>query len=176
MNGEMVRLFGQLSERHYGKYRGIVADNKDPKNMGRLKVWVPEVLGDRQTGVQTGWALPSAPYAGDGVGLFVVPPVNAGVWIEFEAGDASCPIWSGCWWAEGKLPNRATPDLKVLKTASGHTITLDDTGRAEKIEITDKHGAKIVMKNSGIEIRKGSQKIELSSRSVTVNGGALEVT
>jgi uncharacterized protein involved in type VI secretion and phage assembly len=172
MNGEMTKLLGQLADRHYGKYRGIVADNKDPKNLGRLKARVPEVLGD----LVTGWALPCAPYAEDGAGLFLVPPPRAGVWIEFEAGDVSCPVWSGCWWKEGKLPDEGKPDIKVLKTASGHTITLDDTGGAEKVEITDKSGAKIVLNSTGIEISKGSQKIELTQRSITVNGSALEVT
>jgi uncharacterized protein involved in type VI secretion and phage assembly len=172
MNWETTRLLGQLADRHYGKYRGTVADNKDPKDLGRLKARVPEVLGD----LVTGWALPCAPYAGDGAGLFLVPPPRAGVWIEFEAGDVSCPLWSGCWWKEGKLPDEGKPDIKILKTTSGHTITLDDTGGSEKVEITDKSGSKIVLNSTGIEISKGGQKIELTQRSVTVNGGALEVT
>ena len=158
--------------RHYGKYRGIVTDNEDEKNLGRLKAQVPEVLGD----VETGWALPAAPFAGDGLGLFAVPPPDSGVWIEFEAGDVSRPIWSGCWWADGQLPDQATPAIKVLKTVSGHTVTLDDTGGTEKVEVTDKYGAKIVMDQLGIEISKGSQKVRLTPGSVTVNDGALEVT
>jgi uncharacterized protein involved in type VI secretion and phage assembly len=172
MSGEMARLLGEFSDHLYGKYRGVVTNNEDPKNMGRLKARVPEALGN----VETGWALPCTPYAGDGVGLFLVPPPGAGVWIEFEAGEASRPVWNGCWWKEGKLPDEGKPDIKVLKTASGHTITLDDTGGAEKVEITDKSGAKIVLNSTGIEISKGSQKIELTQRSVTVNGSALEVT
>ena len=158
--------------RYYGKYRGTVEDNQDPNNRGRLKAQVPGVLTD----VTSSWANPSSPFAGDGIGLFTVPPVGAGVWIEFEDGDVSHPIWSGCWWGDGQLPNQATPDIRVIKTVSGHTITLDDTDGSEKIEITDKDGGKIVMDQSGIEINKGSQKIKLSTSSVTVNDGALEVT
>ena len=52
---ETAGLFGQQSERHYGKYRGIVTDNQDSKHLGRLKARVPEVLAN----VETGWALPS---------------------------------------------------------------------------------------------------------------------
>lgn len=168
---ETTQLLQQRAVRHYGKYRGIVTENQDPKNLGRIKARVPEVLGD----VETGWALPCAPYAGDGSGVYTVPGPGAGVWIEFEAGDVSRPIWSGCWWGEGQLPNQATPAIKVIKTASGHTITLDDTGGGEKVEITDKNGAKIVMDQSGIEVSKGSQKVKLTQSSVTVNDGALEV-
>ena len=53
----------------YGKYRGIVKDNKDPEKRGRLRAMVEDVLGKEQTG----WALPSTPYAGNGVGLFTHP-------------------------------------------------------------------------------------------------------
>jgi uncharacterized protein involved in type VI secretion and phage assembly len=167
-----TRLPAQQTSRHYGKYRGIVTDNQDPKNLGRIKARVPEVLAD----VETGWALPSVPYAGDGVGLFTMPPLGAGVWIEFEAGDVSRPIWSGCWWGENQLPNQATPTIKVLKTAAGHTITLDDTDGGEKVEITDAHGATIVLDQSGVEISKSGQKIKLTQSSVSINDGALEVT
>lgn len=157
--------------RYYGKYRGLVTDNQDPNNLGRIRANVPEVLGE----VESGWALPCAPYAGDGVGLFLIPAPGAGVWIEFEAGDLSRPIWSGCWWADGQVPDSATPDVKVLKTAAGHTITLDDTSGSEKVEIVDKNGAKITMDSSGIVVDNGGQKIALTSSSVTVNDGALEV-
>ena len=172
MSRETGTVMDPTTGQHYGKYRGVVADNEDPDNLGRLKARVPKVLGD----VETGWALPAAPFAGDGIGLFAVPPPDSGVWIEFEAGDVSRPIWSGCWWADGQLPNQATPAIKVLKTVSGHTITLDDTDGSEKVEVTDKNGAKIVMDRSGVEIRKGGQKVKLSQSSVTINDGALEVT
>src|SRR5215217_5976038 len=141
MSRETNDVMDRMTGHHYGKYRGIVTNNQDPNNLGRLKARVPEVLGD----VETGWALPAAPFAGNGIGLFIVPPPDSGVWIEFEAGDVSRPIWSGCWWGEGQLPNQATPEIKVLKTVSGHTITLDDTDGSEKVEVTDKNGAKIVM-------------------------------
>ncbi len=153
----------------FGKYRGRVADNQDPRDLGRLKAHVPDVLGD----VQTGWALPAAPYSGDGIGLFAVPPPGSGVWIEFEAGDVSRPIWSGCWWGDSQLPGDATPNIVVLKTPAGHTVTLDDD--AESIEITDSGGAKIVLHSSGVEISKGGQKINVTQSSVTINDGALEV-
>lgn len=184
----VIRLLERIVNRHFGKYRGIATDNKDPKNLGRIKAKVPEVLGD----VESGWALPCSPYAGNGVGIFTIPAVGDGVWIEFEAGDVSYPIWSGTWWADNELPNQATPDIKVIKTVSGHTITLDDTSGSEKVEILDKNGAKVVMdqagieilekngakifmKQGGIEISKGSQKIKLSQSSVTINDTALEV-
>jgi uncharacterized protein involved in type VI secretion and phage assembly len=78
----------------YGKYRGIVTDNEDPNRLGRIRVHVQDVLGD----LESGWALPALPYAGDGVGLYLIPPVDAFVWVEFEHGDPDYPIWTGCFW------------------------------------------------------------------------------
>jgi hypothetical protein len=128
---------------HFGKYRGVVTDHDDPRQQGRLKARVPEVLGE----VETGWALPALPYAGNGEGYFVVPPVDAGVWIEFEAGDVSRPIWSGCRWAENEVPKNeagtaATPPIKILRSEKGLLIALDDG--AETLTLSDGNGSNLV--------------------------------
>ena len=147
-------------DRHYGKYRGIVTDNNDPKNLGRIKAKAPEVLGD----VETGFALPCAPYSGDGLGFFALPPVGAGVWIEFEAGDVSRPIWSGCWWGDKQLPkdesgSAASPPLKILRSEKGLLLALDDGGQS--ISLSDEQGRNIISikVQSGLVKVKGSVKV-----------------
>jgi len=91
----------------FGKYRGKVAANKDPLNLGRIQVSVPAIFGEgRQS-----WALPCTPYAGKDVGFFTIPPVDANVWVEFEGGDPDYPIWSGCFW--GKMNCLKTPKLMI---------------------------------------------------------------
>lgn len=160
----------------YGKYRGVVTDNEDLLMQGRIRAKVQDVLGDNESG----WALPAVPYAGNGVGLFLIPPKDASVWIEFEHGNPDYPIWSGCFWAEGEVPVLAAPPMltykKVLKTDQC-TITLDDTPGigGVTIETTAGTGAKIVMNMQGIEISSGSGKILISLTGVSVNDGALEV-
>lgn len=160
----------------YGKYRGVVSDNQDLLMLGRIRAKVQDVLGDNESG----WALPVAPYAGNGVGLFLIPPTGASVWIEFEHGNPDYPIWSGCFWGEGEVPATAAPPMlpyqKVLKT-NQCTITLDDTPGVGGITIETSvgAGAKIVMNMQGIEISSGSGKILLSLDGVSVNDGALEV-
>jgi uncharacterized protein involved in type VI secretion and phage assembly len=158
--------------RYYGKFRGVVSDNGDPSNLGRIRAKVADVFGEEASG----WAMPSVPYAGSQVGLFLIPPTNASVWIEFEHGNPDYPIWTGCFWAENEVPvSPASADKKVLKTGAG-TITLDDTQGANSVTIETTNSLKIKMDQQGIEISNGSQKIMISTSSVSVNDGALEVS
>lgn len=152
-----------------GKYRGIVTDVADPWDQGRIRAKVPEILGDESLG----WALPCAPYSGSGVGTHAIPPVDAGVWIEFEAGSLDRPIWVGCWWGEDQIPKdhqdrQATPQQKILRSETGlhiqfddedETITLSDRDGTNRIEITVKDGRILV--EAGQRIIVNAPKIEL---------------
>ena len=156
----------------YGKYRGVVTDNDDTeRGLGRIKVRVPDVLGDQKSG----WALPALPYAGDSVGLFLIPPVDAFVWVEFEHGNPDYPIWTGCFWLSDTAvpPEASGPNVKLLRTESA-TITIDDDEGS--ITIENDSGMQIVMDSEQIEISKGKQKITISAKSVSVDDGALEVS
>ncbi len=156
---------------YYGKYRGVVTNNDDGEGRGRIRARVSDATGEREIG----WALPALPYAGGGVGLFVVPPVGANVWIEFEGGNTESPIWTGCFWADGEAPER-DPSRKVFKTDAG-TITLDDTPGAGGITIETAAGMKITLDHTGIEISAGPLgTIKLTPAMVSINNGALEVT
>jgi hypothetical protein len=75
------------NRRFPGLYRGIVADNSDPLNRGRLKVRVPQVLFDATTDWCPGEFSP-------GAGL---PTIEVGteIWVMFEGGDPSFPVWTG---------------------------------------------------------------------------------
>jgi uncharacterized protein involved in type VI secretion and phage assembly len=157
----VVELAEQSRTRFYGKYRGIVTDVNDPENLGRIRARVPEVLDD----VESPWALPCAPYAGDGVGSYTIPPVGAGVWIEFEAGDPARPIWVGCWWGTDQLPENeqgraATPSLKVIRTEQGVMLTLDDSGQV--ITLSDENGRNILK----IEVRQGLITVKGATKAV----------
>lgn len=96
----------------WGKYRGIVTNVLDPLMLGRLQAEVPAV----KTTIAS-WAMPCAPFAGPGVGFYAVPPMGANVWIEYEGGDPSHPIWTGGFWTEGEMPlEPVLPTNHVMKT------------------------------------------------------------
>lgn len=80
--------------RYYGKYRGTVINNIDPEQRGRIMAMVPDVLGM----TPSSWALPCVPMAGKQQGVFMVPQLGSGVWIEFEQGNPDYPIWVGGFW------------------------------------------------------------------------------
>jgi phage baseplate assembly protein gpV len=147
----LARLIERVESRYYGKYRGQVTDNNDPDNLGRLKAKVPRLLGDEETG----WALPAFIYGGASEqGLFAVPDVGAGVWIEFEGGDLSYPIWSGTWYTSGDVPESAQPGKKVFKTKSGHKLVFDDD--AGSLEITDSNSNTVTMDSSTVKVAAGN--------------------
>ena len=165
-----------MPQSFFGKYRGTVTDINDPLMTGRVRAKVPDVMGD----LESGWAMPCAPFGGSGMGFFALPKVGAGVWIEFEHGDPDFPIWSGCWWGSvAEVPPLllAPPYKKlIIKTEGGNTVILDDTPGIGGITLETSGGQKIVMNAMGIQIDNGmGGKIELTGPQVSVNSGALEV-
>lgn len=171
MDEDLERIvLERLHTRFYGKYRGKVTNVEDPDNRGRIKAEVVSVLGK---GRETGWCLPCVPYAGDKVGFACLPEEGANVWIEFEGGDVSYPIWSGCWWGVNQMPQDVAPDVKVWQTAAGHKIILDDENQV--VTIADSNGNEIIMESDGVTLKRGGQKIQITDSSVSVDDGALEV-
>jgi hypothetical protein len=160
----------------YGKYRGSVVNNVDPLQIGRLQISCAPVLGESVMA----WAMPCAPYAGPGEGFFMLPPIGADIWVEFEAGDPDKPIWSGGFWTVGQTPAiPALPTTKIIKT-SGATLKLDDLPGAGGITIevlppTVPVPVTITLGTAGIEITCGGAKVVLDPARVSINNGALEV-
>jgi hypothetical protein len=153
-----------------------VVANADPTMQGRLQVTCPAVFGSGRMS----WAMPCVPYAGPGVGLFALPPLGANVWVEFEGGDPDYPIWAGCFWGEGEMPvTPAVPGTSVFRT-SAVTLTVDDQPGGGGLTLLVGPPAvpaplKLALTASGIELANGASSVKLSSLSVNVNNGALEV-
>ncbi|HMJ25305.1 MAG TPA: phage baseplate assembly protein V [Pyrinomonadaceae bacterium] len=165
-----------MSNQFFGKFRGTVTDIQDPLMIGRVRARVPDVLGD----LDSGWAMPCAPFGGSGMGFFALPTVGAGVWIEFEHGDPDYPIWTGCWFGSvaEMPPELLTPPYKkvLIKTEGGNSIVIDDTPGIGGITLETSGGQKIVLSATGVEITNGQgAKIKLTGLQISMNDGALDV-
>jgi hypothetical protein len=126
--------------------------------------------------------------AGAQAGCFIVPPVGAQVWVEFEQGDPDYPVLAGGFWGStGDVPTcanspAATPPGQniVLQTTGGHMILLSDapeTSTTGGIVIKSASGAMIVVNQTGIYIDNGKGAVlQLVGPSVDMNSGGLTVT
>ncbi len=132
---------------------GLVTNNKDPEEMGRVRVKFPWLSDDDESA----WARIVSPMAGGGRGFLYIPEVDDEVLVGFEHGDIHRPFILGALWnGQDKVPMNASQAVggdgkvnkRVLKSRSGHTITLDDTSGGEEITIVDKTGSNKIVFHS----------------------------
>jgi hypothetical protein len=169
-----------MADKYYGKHRGLVLNNIDPLQKGRLLVQVPGVTG---LGISS-WAMPCVPMAGIQMGVYVVPMIGAGVWVEFEGGDPDYPIWSGGFWSTAaEVPALALAGVPgdpniVLQTSLQNTLLISDLpGPTGGIMLKSTTGASIIVNDTGIYIQNGKgASIIMVGPSVNINAGALMIT
>lgn len=161
-----------------GKFRGVVVNNVDPMQIGRIQAIVPDV-----SPIPSTWAMPCLPWAGINTGVFTVPPPGSGVWIEYERGDPDYPIWVGGYWgtaAEVPVLARAVPPAVpgiTIQTTLKNGLTISDVpGPTGGILIQTTTGAMISVSDVGIVISNGKGAvINMTGPTVDVNLGALTV-
>ncbi|RYY37005.1 MAG: baseplate assembly protein [Sphingobacteriaceae bacterium] len=168
----------------FGKYRGTVVNNIDPDMRGRLILMVPDVLNL----IPSAWAEACVPLAGPTgppMGVYMVPPIGAGVWVEFEHGNADRPIWVGCrWGSSADVPSAAKEGLPVspsivMQTAGQNSLVISDLpGPTGGIILKTVTGASITVNSLGISIKNGlGASIDLmKGPMITINDGALVIT
>ena len=162
----------------FGKYRGTVINNVDPMQIGRIQAMVPDVAGPH---ADRAGRCPACRSPASDMGVFTVPQIGAGVWIEFEQGDPDYPIWVGGFWGSaaevpalahavppGRARHHAADDAArtassisdlpgptggiLIKTTTGAMISVNDTG----IIITNGKGAIIIMVGPTADINVGA--------------------
>ena len=149
---------------------------------GRLILMVPDV----SSLIPTTWAEPCVLLAGPTgppMGVYMVPPIGAGVWVEFEHGDPNYPVWVGCRWGMASdVPPLAHAGLTVspnivMQTAGQNTLVISDLpGPTGGIMLKSATGASIIVNDTGIYIQNGKgASITLVGPAVTINNGALTV-
>ena len=117
------------------------------------------------------------------MGVYMVPPIGAGVWVEFEQGDPDYPIWTGCYYGSAaEVPalalagNPASPSI-VLQTTAQNTLVISDLpGPTGGIMLKSTTGATLIVNDTGIYIQNGKgASLIMTGPTVTVNNGALAV-
>lgn len=168
------------SKKFYGKYRGTVVNNVDPLQRGRIQAMVPDVSNV----MLSSWAEPALPVGGLQMGIFAVPMIGAGVWIEFEQGDPDYPVWTGCYWgsaaelpALAKMVPPGIPGITLQTPLQNGIVVCDVPGPAGGIMLKSPTGASIIVNDTGIYIQNGKgASIVMTGPTVTINNGALVIT
>src|SRR5262245_5611405 len=135
----VVELAEWRNQHFFGKYRGTVDKVEEGDDLGIISVKVPDVFGPDFVVERV---RPCSPFAGKGHGLVAIPESGDGVWVEFEAGKPSRPIWTGFWWADNEMPDPKGPLVRSFITTKGHKLLLDD--HAKKVQLLHAGGAKII--------------------------------
>lgn len=176
--------------KHFGKFRGTVVNPVDVGLKGRILASV--IVGGTPLQVV---AEACTPYPG----FYAIPPVGAGVWIEFEEGDLDKPIWTGCWWKEGEVLAMLSPDLPPPTPATApQTVVLAVSAAAfpgavpsARLKLNTVTGfvtletlmppatpalpTRVQITPAFVEVSFGMRKVVVSAVSVMVNDGALVI-
>lgn len=145
--------------RLYGVVVGVVTNNKDPENLGRVKVNFPWL----QETDESYWARIATLMAGPNRGAFFLPEVGDHVLVAFEQGDVNYPFVLGALWTLKQKPPFNNADgknnIRAIKSRSGHVIILDDNNKEKKEKI-------IIRTNKGHEItlNDGDGQILITTR------------
>ena len=163
LGDQLEDVHAPSSTRINGVTVAVVVDNLDAEGQGRVQLsfpWMPDVLPGART---------SEPVAGNGAGIWALPQIGDEVLVAFANGENSThPYVLGGLWSMG-LPRPPAPlptdsqTKRVIKTPTGHAITLDDVPPAITIEHVAGH--KIELTATGIKISTtgGAASIELTT-------------
>jgi len=163
---QLVELSEWRNEHYYGIYRGTVESVEEGDNLGIISVKIPDVFGPTHT---VSRVRPCSPFAGDKHGFVAIPEPGDGVWIQFEAGKTSLPVWIGFWWASGEIPEPKGKLVRSFITTKGHKVVLDDD--QDEVTLLHSGGAKMKMTGSDVKITIGNASIEMSSSEIKLAVG-----
>jgi molybdopterin-binding protein len=163
---QLVELSEWRNEHYYGIYRGTVESVEEGDNLGNISVKIPDVFGPSHT---VSRVRPCSPFAGDKHGFVAIPEPGDGVWIQFEAGKTSLPVWIGFWWASGEIPEPKGKLVRSFITTKGHKFVLDDD--QDEVTLLHSGGAEMKMTGSDVTITIGNASIEMSSSEIKLAVG-----
>ena len=177
----LLSVIAPEPERHpmSGLVIGIVTDNNDPEKQGRVKVQYPWLSADHASD----WARVVVPGGGPERGMAFLPEINDEVLVGFELGDIHYPyVLGGLWNGKdvppgdmGKMIAGSNVEQRVIRSRTGHMITLDDSSGDGGVKVEDRNGNTVHIKTNGDELvvtMKGNVSIDSKQNmSVKTQGG-----
>lgn len=136
-------------ENYIGFYAGIVTENKDPENAGRLLLQIPSIFGEN---ISENWALPLGIVSGKNRGFIQIPKIGDNVWVCFDCGNLEYPIWTYGAFVKNTIPNLASDTTIIWQSEDEQNIIIDE--KEHTIKITQKNKFIIELGPEGIEIKK----------------------
>jgi uncharacterized protein involved in type VI secretion and phage assembly len=117
---------------------GLVEDNVDPQQMGRIKVKYPV---DHEDAPKSWWIRQMSPMAGKNRGLVMLPDVGTEVLVGFSYRTQSPYLLGGLYNGGADKPKPyanedGNDDHRRFWSRNSHWIDIDDTSGAERIELT----------------------------------------
>lgn len=156
----------------YGVLVGVVTNNKDPDQLGRVKLKLPI----RECQNETGWVRVATLMAGNNMGSFFLPEVGDEVLVAFSEADVRQPYVIGTLWNSKEKPPEKNEDgknnIRKFKSRSGHELTFGDEASKEKIEIKSQKGQTILLDDSG----SGKIQIKSGNNQITIDGASNEIS
>jgi len=157
---------------------GIVTDNEDPENLGRVKVKFPTLTEEHNSN----WARVVSIGAANSRGFDCLPEIDDEVLVAFEHGDIHRPyVLGGVWNGEDAPPNSAGDNvqsrkvrLRTFQTRTGHKLQFVEEDKNEKtgVYVETQGGYKVQLNESDqtitITTPKGQQSMTLSDRDKTI--------
>ena len=171
---------------------GIVTNNLDPENQGRVKVKFP-TMGDNQ---ESYWCRMASTMAGPVRGIAMLPEANDEVVVAFENGDPTRGVVLGAVWNGNDALPMPTSQLvtggitlrRIIQTRMKHKFLIDDTDTPggfviadytgnNKIIINTQENKIQILANNDIEIKSAQGKVSISAmKGVDIQGQTGDVS
>lgn len=156
---------------------GIVADNRDPECLGRVRVQL-DLLAP---GCVSPWYQIGGRWTGGGHGFWTLPDIGTQVLVAFPSGDRSRGIVLGCLYDEKHIPPETGSEKKadsMLLQTRNHRIEITDDAGKEGISIESAAGKMrcVLDKENGIQIENELGDIKINCRKLkTASGNNVEL-
>lgn len=136
----------ETEPRYYGLELGIVADNVDPKGLGRVRLIVHGIIEQPSP-----WAPQVGTLSGGGPqrGAFSVPDIGSDVGVLFHRGDPERPYYIGGHFGEPAGGAEVPEDVKEVPPEKRHEthgfdtkawkLFIDDRAESQAIRFKHKH-------------------------------------